>query len=99
MYKSGSRLRVLVCEFFKPLSGNYVHSSTSRYRRRACELGVLRIARLRIDEPSLFSRESVGWDSALDHRREVLVDLVVDLRYRLRMEHSLAKPRAASQPV
>src|SRR3989442_11090996 len=38
-------------------------------------------------------------DSQLDHRSEVLIDLIVNLGDRLRMKHSLAEARAASKPV
>src|SRR6185295_9315747 len=68
-------------------------------RRGAGKLCVLRIARLRIDEHALFLRKRVRRDSALDHRSEVFINLIIDLRYRLRMKHPLTKPSAARKPV
>ncbi len=69
-------------------------SNRLRNRCGACELRVLRIARLGIDERALFSRHRIGWDTASDHRSKVLVNLILDLRDRLRMKHPRAKPHA-----
>src|SRR4026209_351353 len=87
----------LIGKFIKPLSCDDVHQSARCQSAVPYELRILGIARLRIDK--LASPQRVRRHPLFDHRLEVLVYLIVDLRDSLRMEYSLAQPRPTRKPV
>src|SRR5437588_11893167 len=64
------------------------------------ELGTLRVARAAINKlRALRQSVLIRRQAALDHRREILVNLLEDFANRRRMKDALAQPRAARQPM
>ena len=72
-------------------------------RSRRCgvsELSALRVTRAAINKLRSISKSvMIRRQTVFDHRREILIDLLEDFTYRLRMKDALAQPRAARQPV